>query len=405
MTTRDFTSETKNKLLKVVDQVSVPSDAAWYKRFADWLGDNNALVHEQMDMDYVNGLTSVSAYQRDLIDRNNMTKQQIKEIWTTVNEDNNVYTSRLSAVEADLNGLIAALDRLAEIISPSKGAFTPDAIAKINEDLNHYLQNSRVLGKLASKGLTAKDLSDLGKQGQKDLIDGILNFWLNSINPTGAEGKWSLSLGPYLKLTYSVSADADKDSPVSLKGTIDDQKKMMLNLKYTGFAGNSFGLNSDGNPTSTLSIPSGPAAKLGGGWSYSSGVDTNGKSDINLHWTHRYKNTSYTITVGGNSQRLSNYFSYKISSDVGKSRVSSEAKIEASVPTSGWGKIPVPVPYKAPAFKLPKLTWEKIKQYLTNSAKIGAVVVLFAGCAVVVVNVARILMIQATAAVVVVAPK
>lgn len=364
MTTRDFTSETKNKLLKVVDQVSVPSDAAWYKRFADWLGDNNALVHEQMDMDYVNGLTSVSAYQRDLIDRNNMTKQQIKKIWTTINEDNNVYTSRLSAVEADLNGLIAALDRLAEIISPSKGAFTPDAIAKINEDLNHYLQNSRILGKLASKGLTAKDLSDLGKQGQKDLIDGILNFWLNSVNPTGAEGKWSLSLGPYLKLTYSVSADADKDSPVSLKGTIDDQKKMMLNLKYTGFAGNSFGLNSDGNPTSTLSIPSGPAAKLGGGWSYSSSFNMS-LGSFSGSWTHSYKNISYTIMNGYSTLPVRSFMSYKISSVVGKSRVNSEAKIEASAPTSGWGKIPVPVPYKAPAFdwssiRLPQLSMPQI---------------------------------------------
>lgn len=364
MTTRDFTSETKNKLLKVVDQVSVPSDAAWYKRFADWLGDNNALVHEQMDMDYVNGLTSVSAYQRDLIDRNNMTKQQIKKIWTTVNEDNNVYTSRLSAVEADLNGLIAALDRLAEIISPSKGAFTPDAIAKINEDLNHYLQNSRILGKLASKGLTAKDLSDLGKQGQKDLIDGILNFWLNSVNPTGAEGKWSLSLGPYLKLTYSVSADADKDNPVSLKGTIDDQKKMMLNLRYTGFAGNSFGLNSDGNPTSTLSIPSGPAAKLGGGWSYSSSFNMS-LGSFSGSWTHSYKNISYTIMNGYSTLPVRSFMSYKISSVVGKSRVNSEAKIEASAPTSGWGKIPVPVPYKAPAFdwssiRLPQLSMPQI---------------------------------------------
>lgn len=364
MTTRDFTSETKNKLLKVVDQVSVPSDAAWYKRFADWLGDNNALVHEQMDMDYVNGLTSVSAYQRDLIDRNNMTKQQIKKIWTTINEDNNVYTSRLSAVEADLNGLIAALDRLAEIISPSKGAFTPDAIAKINEDLNHYLQNSRILGKLASKGLTAKDLSDLGKQGQKDLIDGILNFWLNSVNPTGAEGKWSLSLGPYLKLTYSVSADADEDSPVSLKGTIDDQKKMMLNLKYTGFAGNSFGLNSDGNPTSTLSIPSGPAAKLGGGWSYSSSFNMS-LGSFSGSWTHSYKNISYTIMNGYSTLPVRSFMSYKISSVVGKSRVNSEAKIEASAPTSGWGKIPVPVPYKAPAFdwssiRLPQLSMPQI---------------------------------------------
>lgn len=364
MTTRDFTSETKNKLLKVVDQVSVPSDAAWYKRFADWLGDNNALVHEQMDMDYVNGLTSVSAYQRDLIDRNNMTKQQIKKIWTTINEDNNVYTSRLSAVEADLNGLIAALDRLAEIISPSKGAFTPDAIAKINEDLNHYLQNSRILGKLAIKGLTAKDLSDLGKQGQKDLIDGILNFWLNSVNPTGAEGKWSLSLGPYLKLTYSVSADADKDSPVSLKGTIDDQKKMMLNLKYTGFAGNSFGLNSDGNPTSTLSIPSGPAAKLGGGWSYSSSFNMS-LGSFSGSWTHSYKNISYTIMNGYSTLPVRSFMSYKISSVVGKSRVNSEAKIEASAPTSGWGKIPVPVPYKAPAFdwssiRLPQLSMPQI---------------------------------------------
>lgn len=364
MTTRDFTSETKNKLLKVVDQVSVPSDAAWYKRFADWLGDSNASVHEQMDMAYVNGLTSVSAYQRDLIDRNNMTKQQIKKIWTTVNEDNNVYTSRLSAVEADLNGLIAALDRLAEIISPSKGAFTPDAIAKINEDLNHYLQNSRILGKLASKGLTAKDLSDLGKQGQKDLIDGILNFWLNSVNPTGAEGKWSLSLGPYLKLTYSVSADADKDSPVSLKGTINDQKKMMLNLKYTGFAGNSFGLNSDGNPTSTLSIPSGPAAKLGGGWSYSSSFNMS-LGSFSGSWTHSYKNISYTIMNGYSTLPVRSFMSYKISSVVGKSRVNSEAKIEASAPTSGWGKIPVPVPYKAPAFdwssiRLPQLSMPQI---------------------------------------------
>lgn len=364
MTTRDFTSETKNKLLKVVDQVSVPSDAAWYKRFADWLGDNNAPVHEQMDMAYVNGLTSVSAYQRDLIDRNNMTKQQIKKIWTTVNEDNNVYTSRLSAVEADLNGLIAALDRLSEIISPSKGAFTPEAIAKINEDLNHYLQNSRILGKLASKGLTAKDLSDLGKQGQKDLIDGILNFWLNSVNPTGTEGKWSLSLGPYLKLTYSVSADADKDSPVSLKGTIDDQKKMMLNLKYTGFAGNSFGLNSDGNPTSTLSIPSGPAAKLGGGWSYSSSFNMS-LGSFSGSWTHSYKNISYTIINGYSTLPVRSFMSYKISSVVGKSRVNSEAKIEASAPTSGWGKIPVPVPYKAPAFdwssiRLPQLSMPQI---------------------------------------------
>ncbi len=357
MTTRDFTSETKNKLLKVVDQVSVPSDAAWYKRFADWLGDNNAPVHEQMDMDYVNGLTSVSAYQRDLIDRNNMTKQQIKKIWTTVNEDNNVYTSRLSAVEADLNGLIAALDRLAEIISPSKGAFTPDAIAKINEDLNHYLQNSRILGKLASKGLTAKDLSDLGKQGQKDLIDGILNFWLNSVNPTGAEGKWSLSLGPYLKLTYSVSADADKDSPVSLKGTIDDQKKMMLNLKYTGFAGNSFGLNSDGNPTSTLSIPSGPAAKLGGGWSASSSTQFSGDGSRTGVWSRTYKNTTYSYFYGWDTHNRSIHIGYKVSSDVGKSRVSSEAKIEASVPTSGWGKIPVPVPYTEPALNWSPAKW------------------------------------------------
>ena len=85
MAMRDFTSETKQQLLKTVDEVSVPANDAWYKRFAEWFDDNNfSGTHALYLQEYENGFISFKDYQQNLLDWNNTSRQDIEKSGLTL---------------------------------------------------------------------------------------------------------------------------------------------------------------------------------------------------------------------------------------------------------------------------------------------------------------------------------
>lgn len=359
MPTRDFTAATKKRLLAVVKEVTVPADAPWYKRFWDWCGDNEPNVVEANDnlkQAYMHGTAiDIQDYHKRIIDQNNTSRQTIEKIWKTVNADNDAYASRLAAVRTDLLSLTRLLKELAGTVSPSNGSFTPAGISRMQDDFSRYQKNEILLNKLADKGLTAQDFGKMDQQGQKSFMDDLLPVWLQSTNLSSAEGSWTIPLGPNLQLTYTVSVTGDKDKPY-VSRTISRQKMDILAMKNLKFGKGSLSWDEDGlhadseGPDVPLqNYPEGTDPQLAGGWTTSSSTSSGTDGTFEKSLSLSNKNTTYTITRGGNIPKQSVHFSYKVSTDLDKTNISSETKIEASVHQSGWGKIPVPAsPVPAP---------------------------------------------------------
>lgn len=361
MAMRDFTSETKQQLLKTVDEVSVPANDAWYKRFADWFDDNNfSGTHALYLQEYENGFISFKDYQQNLLDWNNTSRQDIEKIWSDINADNATYTSRLSAVRTDMNGLIIAVKKLADTIDPSAGSFTPSNIVSLKGSIQSYLKTSEKLQKLTEEGLTAEDLSKMSSQEKKDLLDGLLETWMPTVNPSNAAGTWSMSIGPSLTLTYTVTVTADKNSPVNITANINEQKNQLQALKNLKFGNTTLGFDSSNNPTGSTSVSSGSGIGLGSGWQYSSSSNLSTNGEVSGSWTHSYRNNKYTVIMGTNLKKMSMFAGYRISTDIGKSNISSEVKLEAGIFDHGWGHIAVPKKPEPVRIHLPEINWKKV---------------------------------------------
>lgn len=117
---RDFSNESKNKLLGLVSDVE---NEKWCD-FTDWVGDRwldfESWIGTLSIKRYVN---NVNSYHKKVIDKNNATKKSIEKIFNSVSAIDKTYQGTFNNIEELLKQWKTYVNELSVITNPSNGSF------------------------------------------------------------------------------------------------------------------------------------------------------------------------------------------------------------------------------------------------------------------------------------------
>lgn len=124
--TRDFSDESKQKLLGLVSDVE---NEKWCD-FTDWMGDRWFDFESWIGtLDIRHYITNVNSYHKKVIDKNNTTAETINKIFETVRGVDSSYGGTLGSVTSSLAQWLRFIDTLAEIVTPGNGCFNGQYIS------------------------------------------------------------------------------------------------------------------------------------------------------------------------------------------------------------------------------------------------------------------------------------
>lgn len=134
---RDFSEQSKKKLLELVDQVE---NEKWCN-FTDWIGDRWYDFEDWIGiLDIRNYLDDVNAYHKKVLDKNNVGRDVIENIFQNVRDTDCLYGLYLRDKFAQLTLMRVMLEDAGMIIRPENGAFSTDIMAeKMGEIWERYV--------------------------------------------------------------------------------------------------------------------------------------------------------------------------------------------------------------------------------------------------------------------------
>ncbi|WEV67563.1 hypothetical protein OZX72_00725 [Bifidobacterium sp. ESL0769] len=218
---RDFTDHTKQQFLQWAKEAEPTND---WERFWDPIK-NGYIASELSQQETTNlqvGTELASGYERDVIDMNNMSIQQVNQIWDKVNDDASKALSQFVATRSDLEGFLQQLNVLADTMSNGAGSGTLD-INYINGGLSASIASYNKLDKIY-KDIEGKGLTEAEAAKNPDVMAEVLKTMganIIQLEPElAANGKFEVGLGPGLVMTLSLSTESQHRG--GLKITIPD---------------------------------------------------------------------------------------------------------------------------------------------------------------------------------------
>lgn len=360
---RDFSESSKQKLIELVEQVE---NEKWCD-FTDWIGDRwydfMSLVGELNIKNYID---NVNGYHKKVIDKNNVSIEQINRIFDDVKNVDLSYTTRLAAIDTQLTEAKRLIDILSSVIDPSHGLFE----GSYNSDdlegfFNDYYSKKVILDKLGDTGISADEADQMGEENLQSIMGVVGEKVVKNFLPNMKLGStFELPIGPDLVFYCSVSGKWDPDSPISIDAKIDEQKELLLTKGIIGKYNNKIKIGAHVNEDDVVSVDIG-----------SDNASVTFNSDGKLE-------SSYSIKVSDNT--------YKYKCEIGLEEMKMEESVtfaqgQSSVTTaigikktntSKWVPIPIPVEEPVPV-TIPQLevNWEIV-------AGVACMAVIVAGLAV-----------------------
>lgn len=143
---KDFTKESEERLLAIIESVEPRN---WYEKAFDWFGDAALTISEKWlgGLNINDYLNNIDAYHRKILDKNNTTKSQLKQIFSKVRSDDNIYARNIDRQVRNetIAPIKSYIDALCEIVDPSKGLFHAGTIkvklGEISKALHENLKN------------------------------------------------------------------------------------------------------------------------------------------------------------------------------------------------------------------------------------------------------------------------
>ena len=147
--TRDFSDDSKQKMLQMVEQV----ESEKWCNLTDWIGDR------WYDFETVIGnlnirryIDEVNEYHKKVIDKNNTTRKEIERIFNDVRTVDSNYAKNVASVTSTLSEYLKFIDALADTVEPNRGRFNGEymtislspivadiSVAEIRTKREHFL--------------------------------------------------------------------------------------------------------------------------------------------------------------------------------------------------------------------------------------------------------------------------
>lgn len=264
---RDFSDEAKQELIQYVDGTT--SDKIWGE-IRSIIECNSIMAPAWLFNLGIEGcINNVGDYYRNLIDKNNATKQQIEDIFANVQRVDTNYMGKISQYINTGNLWVKYIDDLAGSIDPNGGNLDMNRYRSIldadKEDLD--AANMSVVKTLVSDGkideaadyvnavdhldLTYEEFMALSDEDRMAYLSEASN-WLTTLYPNVEmeEGIYEITvpLGVDMSVTYNVtvSGSAETDSSETINVTIDQQQIVLANAQKFECENLSAEMNSDG---------------------------------------------------------------------------------------------------------------------------------------------------------------
>lgn len=369
---RDFSSNSKQELLSLVDQVE---NEKWCD-FTDWFGDRwydfEAWIGKLDIKDYID---NVNEYHKKVIDKNNTTSDKIIQIFEDVNVVSSRYRGRLAALLSDLEGYIKVLDAFADVVDPSNGMFDPEYIGSgLKEAVNSYLTSSKMLQIMADEGLTQEDVEDMGEKELQNLLDMYASSIIDNIPGIDIGEELELPVGPGVTFYYKVSGGIEGTGDIEIQTVIEDQKLELKGFDYSGMAGGiniGAGIDADGKISVDSVAPSGNGVSLS-----SDGLTCSYESTVGIN--------TYTYTYGMELTPPAFTVEESVKTELEGGSITSTIGLKYEDNTNKWKPMPAPVPVESPyTCQIPEfdVDWE-----IVGDIAIVAGVAIAAGALIIITN-------------------
>jgi len=366
---RDFTEESKNTLLGLVDEVE---EEKWCD-FTDWCGDRLLGLEAYVgNLDVKKYVDDMDKYHKKVIDKNNTTSSDIISIFNSVYRVSDNYKGRYIALSANIQQLCDMFKKFADTINPRTDTFVATcANNSLEKKVDAYLKRSAALIEISGDGLSEETLNNLSKDEQDDLLYSIADIVLNNLPDMKTNGKIEIPLGPNLKFYYQVEIVVDGTGDnIEIEHTIEDQKVQLANIKLSkelmdGLTA-SIGTNGEGSIKAEVD---GHSVEIKG--------KLNGDGAFVYEYTIGDNTYTFECDISGSAGNYEIDISAQIATNVQSGSVASKVGI---VYDSGvnWQPLPELVPIESPyTCQLPQISaeqWETIRDVAIVTAEVAVVV-------------------------------
>lgn len=212
--TRDFSDESKERMLNLVSQVE---NEKW-SDFTDWIGDRWYDFEDLIGkLDIRRHINDVNSYHKKVIDKNNATAKTIEKIFNDVHKVDATYAKNVENAATTLGELKRFVETMTQIVAPGKGNFTGHNITgsldpilgdiskatlqQIVDSLMQEIDGQKVFDEEAILEYIKKDPGTMTNDEKQALLDVI-----EEMQDTGTyfDTRWTSSFLDELKQNYGV---------------------------------------------------------------------------------------------------------------------------------------------------------------------------------------------------------
>lgn len=370
---RDYSEQAKQELLKIISEVEADSS----NQFLDVIGDFFLNVKQFFGFlnidDYLNNL---SKYHKEIIDKNDISKKKLEEIFSEIYAINYRYKIRLASIKMDMDSYLSILKTLVSVVEPSKAISNPLFISSaVQGDIDDFISQHKVLDELSVDGITSEDVESLGSSTIQEVVSKLGYLIVQNLPSVKLGDKIEIPIGPGLTLSYSVSGKIDGEGDSTINMVVEDQKVKFDKYKWSYKTADGVGsvdFDSEGEVTGNLNIGN------------TSGSVNENEIVIKQKY-ETFGTDTYAVSVKMNPVDRSISIEYSITTDLEKGSITSTMKMSFT-DNDNWKPIPSTVPEYTPSPSyLPDwdLDWESISEKDVQILIVGGVVlVVVAGVAI-----------------------
>ena len=354
---RDFSQAALDKLLSMIQEIN---DEQWFD-FTDGLGDwwYGTVFYSQEISDC---LDDIDGFHRRMLDKNNTSEGQLREIFTQVRQIDQNYATRFSASLVNLQNFQSAVRSLTQVLSPDNHISVAEA-RRILEDGYYCLEAQKeMLRQLTAEGLTVDDLNQMDSEQTTQLLHSVASVLVDHIPSVKLGAKIEIPIGPGLVFYYKNSTTLKGTGDTTVNLTLENQRLQFKNAAYSHDFG---GLSISGNTEKEGSL-----SVSGGGPELTVTFDGTGE------WQYeRDLDNNTTLMTRGEFWLLGLSIESTIKTTLEGGTVSSTVGIKAT-PEDHWVLDPVPVPVEQPVpvqlpqFDAPDVNWDVAGPVIVGGAGI-----------------------------------
>lgn len=356
---RDFSQAALDKLLNMIREIN---DEQWCS-FSDELGDwwFGTVLYSQEISDCSD---DIDGFHKRMLDKNNLSESQLREIFAKVEQIDQNYATRFSASLVNLQNFQNAIKALTQVLSPN-GHVSVAETKRILEDGYYQLEAQRsILRQLATEGLTVEILNQIDEKQLTNTLNSVASVWIDHIPSVKLGTKYEIPIGPGLVFYYKNSTTLKGTGDTTINLILEEQRLKFKNAEYSRDFG---GLSISGNTEKEGSV-----MVSGGGLKGSINVD--GSLEF-VNETNLGNNTTQSIigTINLLGGSISIESTIKTTLDGGS--IYSTIGIKATS-ENNWGLDPIPIPaeqhgsVQLPRFEALDVVWDLAGPVIVEGATI-----------------------------------